>query len=335
MNLEPSVQPADMPMHAPVAKPAVLQVGKLPPWLEQCLNDEFDITLLDRQPDRAGFLREHGARFTGVVTSAFAGADAALIGALPSLQVISNFGVGVDRIDLDAARARGIAVGHTPDVLNDCVADMAVGLMLDVARRSMEADRFVRSGQWARGGGKSIGLGRKVSGARLGIVGLGRIGRTIARRVSGFDMVVRYHARHAVADVPWSHEPSLLALAEWCDFLVVIVAGGAGTRHLIDAQVLRALGPRGFLVNVARGSVVDEGALVRALQEGWIAGAGLDVFENEPHAPEALFALDNVVLLPHIASNTEETREAMGLLTLDNLRGHYFGGGRLKAAVPL
>ncbi|MFY9478848.1 MAG: 2-hydroxyacid dehydrogenase [Aquabacterium sp.] len=320
---------------SPSGKPIVLQVGRLPLWLEQRLNDEFDITLLEAQTDRAAFLRDQGARFTGVVTSAFAGADAALINALPSLQVISNFGVGVDRIDLAAAKARGIAVGHTPDVLNDCVADVAVGLMLDVARRSMEADRFVRAGKWASGGGKSIGLGRKVSGAKLGIVGLGRIGQTIARRVSGFDMSVRYHSRNPVADVHWTHEPSLLALAEWSDFLVVIVAGGAGTRHLIDARVLQALGPRGFLVNVARGSVIDEAALVQALQNGVIAGAGLDVFDNEPHVPEALFALDNVVLLPHIASATEETREAMGDLTLDNLRGYYFDGGRLKAAMPL
>lgn len=313
----------------------MLQVGRLPPWLEQRLNSEFDITLLDRQADRAAFLRDEGARFTGVVTSAFAGADAALIGALPSLQVISNFGVGVDRIDLAAAKARGIAVGHTPDVLNDCVADTAIGLMLDIARRSVEADRFVRAGKWAAGGGKSIGLGRKVSGARLGIVGLGRIGQTIAKRVGGFDMAVRYHARHPVADAPWTYEPSLIELARWSDFLVVIVAGGAGTRHLINAEVLQALGPRSFLVNVARGSVIDEAALVHALQNGVIAGAGLDVFENEPHVPQALFGLDNVVLLPHIASNTEETREAMGLLTLDNLRGHYFGGGQLKAAAPL
>lgn len=321
---------------APSGKPAVLQVGRLPLWLERRLNDEFDIQLLDQAgPDRAGFLREHGARFTGVVTSAFAGADGALIAALPSLQVISNFGVGVDRIDLAAAKARGIAVGHTPDVLNDCVADTAMGLMLDVARRSMEADRYVRAGQWVANGGKSIGLGRKVSGARLGIVGLGRIGQTIARRAGGFDMEVRYHSRRPVPDAPWAYEPSLLALASWCDFLIVIVAGGAATRHLVNAEVLQALGPRGFLVNVARGSVVDEAALVDALRNKVIAGAGLDVFENEPHVPEALFALDNVVLLPHIASNTEETREAMGLLTLDNLRGHYFGGGKLPAAFPL
>ncbi|HIV69510.1 MAG TPA: 2-hydroxyacid dehydrogenase, partial [Candidatus Aquabacterium excrementipullorum] len=251
--------PARSP-ESPIGKPFVLQVGRLPPWLEQRLNSEFDITLLDRQADRAAFLRDEGARFTGVVTSAFAGADAALIGALPSLQVISNFGVGVDRIDLAAAKARGIAVGHTPDVLNDCVADTAIGLMLDIARRSVEADRFVRAGKWAAGGGKSIGLGRKVSGARLGIVGLGRIGQTIAKRVGGFDMAVRYHARHPVADAPWTYEPSLIELARWSDFLVVIVAGGAGTRHLINAEVLQALGPRSFLVNVARGSVIDEAA---------------------------------------------------------------------------
>ena len=322
------------PSSHPSGKPAVLQVGRLPVWLERRLNDEFDVQLLDAD-NRAGFLRDHGARFTGVVTSAFAGADGELIAALPSLKVISNFGVGVDRIDLAAAKARGIAVGHTPDVLNDCVADTAMGLVIDVARRSMEADRFVRAGKWAAGGGKSIGLGRKVSGARMGIVGLGRIGQTIAKRAGGFDMAVRYHSRNPVADVPWAHEPSLMELARWSDFLVVIVAGGAGTRHLINAEVLQALGPRSFLVNVARGSVIDEAALVQALQQGVIAGAGLDVFENEPHVPEALFGLDNVVLLPHIASNTEETREAMGLLTLDNLRGYYFNQGRLVKAYPL
>lgn len=331
-----SLNTASNAISTPFAKPSVLQVGRLPLWLEQRLNDEFDVQLLDQSgTNREAFLGEHGARFTGLVTSAFAGADGSLIAALPSLRVISNFGVGVDRIDLAAAKARGIAVGHTPDVLNDCVADMAVGLMLDVARRSMEADRFVRAGKWAAGGGKSIGLGRKVSGARLGIVGLGRIGQTIARRVGGFDMAVRYHARRPVAGVPWPHEPSLVELARWSDYLVVIVAGGAGTRHLINAEVLQALGPRGFLINVARGSVVDEAALVQALQNGVIAGAGLDVFENEPHVPEALFALDNVVLLPHIASNTEETREAMGLLTLDNLRSYYANNEQLVAAVPL
>jgi lactate dehydrogenase-like 2-hydroxyacid dehydrogenase len=238
---------------------------------------------------------------------------------------------------LAAAAARGVAVGYTPDVLNDCVADLAFGLMLDVARGISAADRYVRRGDWAGTGTPASApfpLGRKVSGARLGIVGLGRIGRTIARRAGGFEMGVRYHSRRPVPDVPWPHEPSLLELARWADYLVVIAAGGPGTRHLVDAQVLEALGPQGFLVNVSRGSVVDEDALVRALVERRIAGAGLDVFDNEPHVPEALFALDQVVLLPHIASATVETRQAMADLVFDNL-DRYFREGHLVAPAPL
>jgi lactate dehydrogenase-like 2-hydroxyacid dehydrogenase len=309
----------------------ILQIGRLLPWLEQTLAEEFSLHRLADEAHPEAFLREQGATFTGLVTPSWFGASAALQASLPSLRVISNFGVGLDRLDLASAAARGIAVGYTPDVLNDCVADLAVGLMLDVARRSVESDRFVRAGRWPEGG---FGLGRKVSGARLGIVGLGRIGQTIARRVAGFDMTVRYHARHVVPGVAWAHEPSLTELARWCDFLVVIVSGGAGTRHLVDAAVLEALGPRGFLVNVSRGSVVDEGALVQALQEGRIAGAGLDVYEDEPHVPAALMGLDNVVLLPHIASNTQETRRAMAELVVANLRG-FFKDGQLVSAAPL
>lgn len=309
----------------------ILQIGRLLPWLEQTLADEFTMHRLVDEVDPDGFLREHGAGFTGLVTPSWFGASADLQASLPSLRVISNFGVGLDKLDLASAAAKGIAVGYTPDVLNDCVADLAVGLMLDVARRSVESDRFVRAGRWPSGG---FGLGRQVSGARLGIVGLGRIGQTFARRVAGFDMPVRYHARHAVPGVAWDHEPSLMALARWCDFLVVIVSGGAGTRHLVNDDVLNALGPRGFLVNVSRGSVIDEAALVKALQEGRIAGAGLDVYEDEPNVPAALMALDNVVLLPHIASNTEETRRAMAERVLANLRG-FFKDGHLLSAAPL
>jgi len=247
-----------------------------------------------------------------------------LIAALPRLKVISSFGVGLDKIAVDAAKARGIAVGYTPDVLNDCVADLAFALLLDVVRQTSHADRFVRSGAWLKG---NFPLARKVSGARLGVVGLGRIGRTIAQRSTGFEMAVRYHSRNAVADVPWGHEPSLIELARWADFLIVITAGGAATRHMINAQVLDALGPDGYIVNVARGSVIDETALVQALTDQRIAGAGLDVFDDEPRVPEALFKLDNVVLAPHIASATRETRQAMADRVFDNLQA-YFSTGR-------
>lgn len=314
-----------------MTRPVLLQALPLMPALERELAETYTVHHLPPAgAEREAFLAARGAEFDGLVTSANGGADAALLAALPRLRVVSSFGVGLDRIDVQAAARRGIPVGYTPDVLNDCVADMAFALVLAAGRRIAEADRFLRAGRWEAK--EVFPLGRQASGARLGIVGLGRIGRTIAKRASGFDMEVRYHNRSPVADVAWQHEPSLHALARWADFLVVITAGGAGTRHLIDAGVLDALGPQGFLVNVARGSVVDEAALVRALQEKRIAGAGLDVFEDEPRVPAALRALDNVVLVPHIASATEQTREAMARRVLDNLAA-FFAGRPLVSAV--
>jgi hydroxypyruvate reductase len=317
-----------------MARHRILQTGRLLPALEARLAADFDTVLLADQPDPQAFLAAQGASFEGLVTSAGVGFGAATLAALPKLRVVSSFGVGLDRLDLAAAAARGIPVGYTPDVLNDCVADLAMVLMLDIARRVSEADRFVRRGAWSTPGVAGFPLGRKVSGAKLGIVGLGRIGQTIAKRALGFDMHIRYHARRPVDGVAWKHEASLVELARWCDFLVVITAGGAATRHLVNDAVLDALGPRGFLVNVARGSVVDEAALVRALQERRIAGAGLDVFEDEPRVPPALFTLDNVVLLPHIASGTEETRQAMADRVFDNLQA-FFRAGTLVSAAPL
>ena len=307
----------------------LLNAGRLPPALIERLAQAYDLVTLPPPAERAAFLAAQGAEFTAMVTSAAVGADAALIGALPHLKVISSFGVGLDKIDVEGAQARGIPVGYTPDVLNDCVADLAFGLVIDAARSMSAADRFVRRGDWARG---QFPLARKVSGAKLGIVGMGRIGRAIAQRSTGFAMDVRYHTRRVVPDVQWQHEPSLLELARWCDFLVVITAGGPATRHLVDAAVLDALGRDGFLVNVARGSVIDEAALVAALTDKRIAGAGLDVYEDEPNVPPALLALDNVVLMPHIASSTRETRQAMADRVFDNLQS-FFAEGRLVSAV--
>lgn len=312
----------------------LLQKGRMPAPLEARLAQAYTVHRLDDEADPQAFLAARGAEFSGLVTTARYGASAALIDALPALSVISSFGVGLDQLDLAAAQRRGVQVGYTPDVLNDCVADLAVALMLDVARGTLNADRYLRQGHWTTPGQASLPLGRKVSGARLGIVGLGRIGQTIARRGVGFEMAIRYHSRRPVAGVPWAHEASLLELARWCDFLVVITAGGAGTRHLVDAAVLDALGPDSFLVNVARGSVIDEAALVSALRDKRIAGAGLDVYENEPDVPAELLALDNVVLLPHIASATRETRQAMADLVFDNLRSFY-ADGHVLAAAPL
>jgi hydroxypyruvate reductase len=310
-------------------KPRLLQNGRLSPDLEASLAEEFDTHPLWHETDPAAFLAKHGGEFVGVVTSAPVGADASLIDALPALRVIASRGVGYDAIDLNAAKRRGIAVSNTPGVLTDCVADLAFGALIDVARGLSAADRFVRHGDWQR---EKFPLTTRITGKRLGIIGLGRIGRTIAKRASGFDMEVRYNDLCPIPDVPYTFEPSVTELARWADFLVISSAGGPESRHLVSAEVLAALGPKGFLINAARGTVVDEQALVDALVNKRIAGAGLDVFENEPNVPDALLKLDNVVLLPHIASGTHETRKAMEDLVLANLRS-FFTEGKLLTSV--
>jgi hydroxypyruvate reductase len=304
-------------------KPKVLQYGRLMGSLEKQLVEAFDLTRLADQPDAKAFLAARGREFTGLATGGFA--DAALIESLPSLKVISSFGVGVDRIDLKAAAARGIPVGNTPDVLNDCVADLAIALMIDVARGIGASERYLRAGQWPKA---PYPLQRRMSSKKLGIVGLGRIGHAIAKRALAFDMDIRYHNRRPVLDTSIAHEPSLHELARWCDFLLLMVPGGAATHHLVNDAVLDALGPEGYLINIARGSVVDEPALVRALKDKRIAGAALDVFENEPQVPAELMVLDNVVLVPHIGSATIETRGAMAQRVFDNLKS-YFDTGKL------
>ena len=312
-------------------KPRLLQHVAIPPLLATEFNTRYDAHPLWKEADPAAFLARHGHEFTGYVTSARFGVDDATLAAMPNLQVISSFGVGTETLPLEAAQARGIAVGYTPDVLNDCVADTAFGLVMDVARRFSASDRFVRAGRWLQG---AYPLATRVSGKRLGILGLGRIGQVVARRASGFDMEVRYHNRRPNPAVPYTYESSIESLARWADFLVVVSAGGPETRHLVSASVLRALGPEGFLINVSRGSVIDEDALIQALEEGIIAGAGLDVYADEPRIPERLLALDQVVLLPHLASATNETRQAMAELVVDNLDAFY-ATGKLRASVPL
>jgi len=239
-------------------------------------------------------------------------------------------GVGYDGIDVAAAKARGVIVTHTPGVLNDDVADLAIALMLATARGIARADRYVRAGQWTQG---PMPLARKVSGARLGLVGMGRIGQAIARRAAAFDMRIAYTSRSAKPALAYRYLASARELAAESDFLVAITPGGAGTRKLIDAEVLKALGPQGIVINVARGSVIDEAALIDALEAGTVAGAGLDVFEDEPRVPERLRALDQVVLTPHIGSATRQTRQAMADLALANLQAH-FAGRELPTPVP-
>lgn len=304
-------------------KPRVLQYGRLMPSLEKQLSAAFDHHRLVDQADPKAFLAGQGSRFDGIATAGFA--DEALMAACPNIKVISSFGVGVDKIDLAAAARRGIQVGNTPDVLNDCVADLTMGLVIDVARGVGASERYLRSGQWPKA---PYPLQRKVSGKRMGIVGLGRIGKAIAQRARAFDMELRYHNRRPVADAAMPYEASLVELARWADFLIIIVPGGAATRHLINTEVLDALGPEGYVVNVARGTVIDEPALVRALVERRIAGAALDVFEHEPQVPAELMTLDNAVLVPHIGSATVETRAAMAQRVFDNLQS-FFTTGRV------
>lgn len=313
-----------------MTQPRILMNGRLLPQLEAALASHFDLCPLWQQAAPAEFLAAHGHEFTGLVTSAKSGASTELLNALPALKVLSVFGVGYDAVDVTTAHARGVQVGYTPEVLNDCVADTAMGLLLDVARGFSASDRYVRAGLWPKA---PFPLATRVSGKRLGIVGLGRIGQTIARRASGFDMEIRYHNRRQRSDVDFGYEPSLAGLAQWCDFLMVASAGGAETRHLIDMDVLRALGPKSFLINISRGSVLDEEALIDALEQGLIAGAGLDVYDDEPNVPERLRALDQAVLFPHLASATHETRQAMADLVLENLLS-FFASGRVKVAVP-
>lgn len=312
------------------AQPLVLQLAPIGPLADQGLRDEFAAVRLWEQPDAAGWLAAYGDEVGLVATSVRRGCDAALIAALPALKAISSWGVGFETIATGAALARGIQVANTPDVLDDCVADLAWALMLAAARRIGAADRYVRDGHWRALG--EFPLSTRVSGKRMGVLGLGRIGSAIARRGQGFAMEVRYNGRAPRPEVPYGFEPSLTALADWSDFLVVACPGGAETRHLVSAQVLEALGQRGILVNIARGSVVDQAALIRALEAGHLGGAGLDVLEGEPGAPEALRNRDDVVLTPHVGSATRETREAMERMVLDNLHA-FLRTGRVLTPV--
>ncbi len=316
-----------------MTKQRILQVGSLSgsPSANQRLADGYDVFELWKHGDRKAALAEYGPGITAMVTSASMGADAALIAALPDLKAICSWGVGYETIDVQAARQRGVMVSNTPDVLTDCVADLAWGLMIAGARRMSLGDRYVRAGRWGQVHG-SIPLGTRVSGKKLGIVGLGRIGQAIARRGDGFDMEVRYHNRRARTDVPYTYEASLVELARWADFLVVATVGGPETRHLVNREVLEALGPKGIIVNIARGPVIDEQALATALESGKLGCAALDVFEHEPNVPDALKTSDNTVLLPHIGSATYETRLAMEDLMLENLQS-YFQTGKLVTPV--
>lgn len=307
-----------------------MQVGPLKPSLAETLRTDYQAYTLPNGNQRDAFLADHADDITAIVVSGVTRVEPDLLAALPNLKAVVNFGVGYDNIDVDAAAARGIGVSNTPDVLDDCVADTAVGLLIDTMRRFSAADRYARAGRWAADG--SYPLTQQVSGSHVGILGLGRIGGAIATRLRAFGCPISYHNRRQLPDSPYRYLGSPVELAREVRVLVVAAAGGAGTRHLVDRAVLDALGPDGYLVNIARGSVVDQDALVDALVHGRLAGAGLDVFADEPNIPSELTALDNVVLLPHVGSGTVQTRAAMEALVLQNLDG-FLRSGRLVTPV--
>ncbi len=300
----------------------ILVAAPIYPATLAVLDQTYRTHHLWQAPDRATLLDQLRDRVRAIVTSGGAGADATLIRALPKTEIIACFGVGYDAIDLGAAQAGNIAVTNTPDVLTDDVADLALALILDSQRRISRGDRYVRSGTWVKGG---MELGTALTHHKLGIVGLGRIGMAVAKRAAACGMRIAYHGPRRKSDAPYPYFAGLVELASDSDILVLTLPGGAGTRHLVNAEVLAALGAKGTLVNVARGSVVDEAALVAALQSGALGGAALDVFEDEPRVPAALLAMENVVLQPHVGSATHGTRAAMGQLVIDNLAAHFAG----------
>ena len=307
-------------MNGVTMKPAVLLVSRLPDSLVGRLRERFDCHVLAELDDPG--LQALAPRLRGIVATGESVVARELIARLPALEVISVLGVGYDGIDMAAARERKVVVAHTPGLSTDDIADFAMALLLAAARQVVNADRFVRSGGWTTG---RFPMTRRVSGARLGIVGLGRIGRAVATRAQAFGMDIAYTGRSPKAGVPYLWCADARTLAACVDYLVVCASGGVVTRALIDGDVLAALGPSGVLVNVARGSIVDEDALVKALRERTILAAGLDVFCHEPHVPEGLLALDNVVLTPHMASTTDTTVQAMLDLTFANMAAHFDG----------
>ncbi len=312
-----------------MSKVHVLTASRLPPLYLDPLQAAYTVHDRLHEGDGAALAAVAG-QVRAIAASGESKVPAALIARLPALEMISVMGVGYDGVDVAAAKARGIMVTHTPDVLNDEVADTTLGLMLCAARQLPAADRYVRAGHWPKG---PMPLTRKMSGARLGLVGMGRIGKAIAHRAEAFGMSIAYTSRTAKPELGYRYLANAQALAAEVEFLVVITPGGSGTKHLINADVLKALGPKGILVNVARGSVVDEAALMDALAGGVIGGAALDVFESEPQVPQRLIDMPQVVLAPHIGSATRETRQAMADLALNNLSAH-FAGRPVLTAVP-
>lgn len=310
-------------------KPDIIIVAKLHQPTQEILEKEFNAHRLYEAKDRAAFLEDLAPKVQGIASGG-PGVNAAMMDALPNLKLIAHFGVGYDSVDVDAARKRGIRVTNTPDVLNDCVADTAMALTLNTLRKFPQAEAYLRSNLWETRG--SYPLTTSLGGKTMGIVGLGRIGEAIAKRAQACGMKIAYHNRNK-KDVSYPYHPDPVSLAKACDVLMIVTPGGAETKNLVNAKVLDALGPKGYLVNIARGSVVDQPVLLKYLQDGKIAGAGLDVFTDEPKVPAAFYALDNAVLFPHVGSATHETRFAMGMVQVNNLRAMYAGKPLLTPVV--
>jgi lactate dehydrogenase-like 2-hydroxyacid dehydrogenase len=308
----------------------VLMTAPLEPALMAGLDAAFTTHRLWEGKNRAAFLAGIGPRIRGVVTRSAIGIDKPLMDALPKLEIVSIFGVGADKVDLEAARARGIRVTNTPDVQTEDTADYGIGLLLALARKIVVGDRYVREGHWKKA---LLPNSTRVHGKRLGIVGLGRIGAAVARRAEGFAMDISYAGPRAKPGVPYRYFADARAMAAHADFIILTCPGGPETANLVDAAFLKALGSEGMLVNIARASIVDENALVAALAAGTIKAAALDVFPDEPNVSEALLALPNLVVEPHIASTTVETRQAIGDLVLDNVKAYFAGRGPLTPLV--
>lgn len=305
----------------------ILQTHKLLASCEEALAERYAVHKLHEAADRDAVIAEIAPRVRAI---AGGNADAALMDRLPRLEIIANFGVGYDTIDTQSARARNVRVTNTPNVLNDAMAELTIGLMVALARRIPQADQYIRQGKWPSG---SFPLQAELSGKTAGILGLGRIGKEIAARCQAMRMRVVYHGRHCQELEPFVYYSSLVDMARDCDWLIAIAPGGKATEKIVSREVLEALGPDGRLVSMGRGTSIDEAAIIEMLASGRLGGAALDVFESEPHVPEALFSLDNVVLSPHQGSATHQTRKQMGALLVANLDAHFAGEPLLSAVV--
>lgn len=305
-----------------VSQQAVLIIAPVMDYLTEKLEQNFKVYKLFDVADQSEFFAEQGKNIKGIVTRGDIGVTNEVLALLPEVEIISIFGVGTDAVDLDYTRERKIIVTTTPGVLTDDVADTALGLIIATSRRLCQADKFLRAGQWPH---SSLPLASKVTGKRLGVFGMGRIGQAIARRATGFDMQIAYTDTAHIDSLPYQYVPDLISLAQQSDILVVAISGGKDSAGLVDKTIFAAMPNHAILINIARGSMINQDELIQALQQQEIGGAGLDVFADEPNVPQALIEMDNVVLLPHIASATKETRIQMSDIVFSNILAHFSG----------